>query len=73
MDGRDNKRMGIDPNVRELSNVDMLTYHYYDSMTPETINEHAAETVDVNKIYVIGEYGWSKLTANNLESFLSNI
>ena len=65
--------MGIDPNIEELTNVDMLTYHYYDSMTPETINEHAAKTVGVNKIYVIGEYGWSHLSSSNLDTFLSNI
>jgi len=67
MDGRDAVRMGPDPDVGHLPDVDIVTEHYY-PMNSALLTADAATARHHGKAFVVGEFGWTK---GNLSAFLT--
>jgi len=69
MDGR----VGIDPNVAGLSNVDIVSNHYY-PMNIAKLTSDANEAKKIGKVFCIGEFDWNNANGGDaLSSFLATI
>ena len=69
IDGRE----GIDPNAAHLTNVDILSDHYY----PKSIsrmNADASVTMKAGKAFIVGEFDWTDANGRDtLSSFLASM
>lgn len=61
---------GINASALSLSNVDIYSNHYY-PMSVSAVNSDAATVTGANKVFYVGEYGWT--SGDSLSSFLSAI
>ncbi len=66
-------RYGIDPNAASLTQVDILSDHYY----PKSIsrmNTDAQEAKQAGKAFVIGEFDWNDANGgDSLQNFLASV
>lgn len=69
MDGRDSVRMGPDPDLGALPDVDIVTGHYY-PMKPELVGPDSKFARAHGKAFTVGEFGWNQ---GDLPSFLSTM
>lgn len=69
MDGR----KGVDPHAASLTNIDIVTNHYYPMSTSEVkIDADAAKSA--SKAFVVGEFNWNDSNGGDtLSSFLSTV
>jgi hypothetical protein len=66
-------RYAIDPNAASLTNVDMVSDHYYPKSIARLISD-ANGAKNVGKAFVVGEFDWNDTNGgNSLNSFLSAI
>jgi mannan endo-1,4-beta-mannosidase len=64
-------RAGIDPDAASLTNVDMLSDHYYPKSVADLKND-AALAKKVGKVFYAGEYDWNDANGGDpLSSFLA--
>lgn len=75
MDGRSADRENIDPGIAELTNIDIVDWHYYGMypLNSSRVNEDAALAKAADKVLIIGEYGWTMNEQNDLDNFLATI
>lgn len=59
-------RFGLDEEKLDIEQLDFMDAHYY-PINHEQVIEDANLTIQKNKAFIVGEYGWSE---DNLESFL---
>ncbi len=66
-------RYGVDPNAASLTNVDIVSDHYY----PKSISKLASDakaTKQVGKAFIVGEFDWNDTNGgDSLSSFLAAI
>jgi hypothetical protein len=66
-------RQGIDPQVASLSNVDIVSNHYY-PMDSKQVASEAENAQKVGKVFLAGEFQWNDTYGgDDLKTFLSTI
>jgi len=60
---------GINLDALSIDTVDIYSDHFY-PMDPSRVTKDASEVAKANKVFIVGEYGWSQ---GNLTEFLSVI
>jgi hypothetical protein len=69
MDGRS----GVDPNASSLTNVDIVSHHYYPKSISQ-MKEDAVAAHKAGKAFIVGEFDWNDANGGDtLSSFLSTI
>jgi endo-1,4-beta-mannosidase len=69
----DGKSDGIDPNLANLTNVDIVSNHYYPKSISGIEND-AKAAQKAGKAFIVGEYDWNDANGGDtLSSFLSTI
>src|SRR5258708_6585153 len=69
IDGRE----GIDPNAASLTNVDILSDHYYPKSIVQ-MNTDARAATKAGKAFIVGEFDWNDANGgDSLSNFLANV
>ncbi|MBE3558698.1 MAG: cellulase family glycosylhydrolase [Ktedonobacteraceae bacterium] len=64
---------GIDPNAASLTNVDIVSAHYYPKNVPQ-LRKDAEAAKKAGKVFYVGEFDWNDANGGaSLTSFLSTI